>query len=203
MRNLIELTQGVSNFTVFAHNFSGFDGKLLFHHLAQYGKVTPLYHNGRLKSVKLSVPKGYKWKFIDGSTKKFNSNFVIEFKDTFLFLPVSLRKLCANFNIITGKGFFPYLLKDIFYRAPLPKFELWSGISLDEYQKIAEKYLNIKWYFKKEAISYCEQDCKALYELVTAFNAFIFNKWSVNITRCVSLPALAMLIYNIHYMPPP
>jgi hypothetical protein len=46
----------------------------------------------------------------------------IIFKDSYLLLPLSLRKLCVAFNISMSKGHFPFLIKDIFYSGVLPKF---------------------------------------------------------------------------------
>lgn len=203
MRNLFLETSSSSGFNVFAHNFSGFDGILILKYLSDFGSVDPLVHHGKLMSVKLTIPKGRKIEFIDGTSKIFKESHIIYFKDSFLFLPASLRALCKAFSVINAKGFFPYLLNDIFYNGILPKIEFWSGISLADYQEITNKFLNRNWNFKLEAIKYCELDCKALHEILTQYSKLIFDKWGVNITKCVSCASLAMLIYNTNYMPRP
>jgi len=96
--------------TVYAHNLSGFDGIFLMKHLLSYGKVTPLLFNGKLMSIKVKI-----------GNKKSNYKTII-FKDSYLLLPLSLRKLCLAFNIETPKGYFPFLLTKVFYTGVIPKF---------------------------------------------------------------------------------
>jgi len=40
-------------------------------------------------------------------------------------LPLALRMLCHAFNVKSSKGYFPFLLNNIFYNDILPKFELY------------------------------------------------------------------------------
>jgi hypothetical protein len=174
---------------VYAHNLSGFDGIFLLKHLLDYGKVEPLLHNGKLISIKLTLNvEDYKGK-------------VIIFKDSMLLLPLSLRNLCSAFGLTNSKSFFPFLLTDIFYKGILPKLELWTGISLTEYENLLEKYTGITWNFKDEAIKYCKLDCLCLHEILVKFNVLIFNNFKVNIHKTLTLPALAMKIYKTLYMP--
>lgn len=57
------------------------------------------------------------------------------------------------------------------------------------------------WSFKTEAIKYCKSDCQSLHEVLTKFNELIFNEFSINSHKLLTLPALAMRIYKTHYMP--
>ena len=125
----------------------------------------------------------------------------IIFKDSYLLLPLSLRKLCKAFGILTSKGHFPFSLNNIFYQGVLPKLALWAGISLDDYESLVSEFSNKMWSFKDEAIKYCNLDCKCLYEVLTQFNELIFNEFQVNMTKCITLPALAMRIYKTNFMP--
>jgi len=75
-----------STATVYAHNLSSFDGIFLLKHLLSYGKVEPLLFNGKLISIKIKI-------LSEGNSK------TILFKDSYLLLPLSLRKLCTAFNI--------------------------------------------------------------------------------------------------------
>jgi len=174
---------------VYAHNLSGFDGIFLLKHLLKYGKVKPLLFNGKLMSIKINLN-------IDGYKNK-----TIIFKDSYLLLPQSLRNLCVAFNINIGKGYFPFLLTNIFYKGILPNFENWTGISLSEFELLVKEYTNITWNFKEEAIKYCKLDCKCLYEILVQFNELIFNHFKVNIDIPLTLPALAMKIYKSQFMP--
>jgi hypothetical protein len=175
--------------TVYAHNLSGFDGIFILKHLINYGKVKPLLFNGKLMSIKIKLNvEGYK-------------NKTIIFKDSYLILPQSLRKLCEAFNISTGKSYFPFLLTNIFYKGILPKLEYWTGISLSEYEILFKEYIGYTWNFKDEAIKYCKLDCKCLNEILVKFNDLIFNEFKINIKDSLTLPALAMRIYKSQFMP--
>ncbi len=134
---------------VYAHNLGAFDGILLFHHLYQFGEVSPLFNNGKLMSSKLVIEK---------NNKIFNNEhkITIVFKDSFLMLPMSLRKLCVAFNIPSIKSFFPFYVKDVFYKDLLPAFEYWTGISSEGYSNLVSKYTGKTWDFKEEAIKYCK-----------------------------------------------
>ena len=175
---------------IYAHNFSGFDGIFLMRHLLSYGKVDPLLFNGRLMSIKVTVL---------GETK--SDTKVIVFKDSYLLLPLSLRKLCSAFNISIPKGYFPFLFKNIFYTGVLPHFEYWTGISFDTYESLVAENKNKMWDFKQEAIKYCKLDCQTLHEIIVKFNELIFNHFKIDAHKALTLPALAMRIYKTHYMP--
>jgi hypothetical protein len=174
---------------VYAHNLSGFYGIFLLKHLFDYGKVEPLLFNGKLMSIKVKLN-------IEG----YNGKTII-FKDSYLLLPMSLRKLCSAFDVSVNKSFFPFILTDIFYKGLLPKFEFWIGISLREYLSIKYEYTAKTWNFKDEAIKYCKLDCKCLFEVLVNFNKLIFKHFKVNINISLTLPALAMRIYKSQFMP--
>lgn len=96
--------------TVYAHNLSSFDGIFLMKHLLQFGKVEPLFFNGKLISIELKLNVvGY-------------MNKTVVFKDSMLLLPLGLRYLCEAFNIIIPKGHFPFLLNYLLYKGIFPKF---------------------------------------------------------------------------------
>lgn len=171
--------------TVYAHNLSSFDGIFLVRNLLSIGSVQPLIYNGRLISIQLRLPNGK----------------TIIFKDSFLLLPNSLRKLCKAFNILMPKGHFPFLLNDILYKGIFPAFKYWTGISLEQYLELSKEFVGVQWSFKDEAIKYCNLDCKCLHEILTMFNQLIFSNFSLNIHSCLTLPSLAMKIYKSNFMP--
>jgi hypothetical protein len=168
-----------STATVYAHNLSSFDGIFLLKHLL---------FNGKLISIKIKI-------LSEGNSK------TILFKDSYLLLPLSLRKLCTAFNIPIPKGYFPFKLTNIFYTGVLPKFEYWTGVTISEYGLIKTNFGVKMWSFKDEAIKYCKLDCQTLHEILTKFNELIFNEFKVNIHIPLTLPSLAMRIYKTHYMP--
>jgi hypothetical protein len=160
-------TKGSNNLTVYAHNFSGFDGIFLLRHLLSLGKVEPLIFNGKLMSIKIRL-----------NSKLANGKYygkTITFKDSYLLLPLSLRKLCEAFNVLQSKGYFPFLLNDILYTGALPNLALWVGISISEYESLLTKFTGKVWSFQQEAIKYCKLDCQSLHQVLTQFNELIFN----------------------------
>jgi hypothetical protein len=176
---------------IYAHNLSGFDGIFLLKQLLSYGKVEPLLFNGRLMSIKVTIK---------GSNK--SENKVIIFKDSYLLLPLALRKLCSAFKLSVPKGYFPFKLTQIYYTGVLPKLEYWTGISIGEYKSLVSEYKGKKmWSFQQEAIKYCKLDCQTLHEIIIKFNELIYNEFKVDAHKALTLPALAMRIYKTHYMP--
>jgi len=159
-------------------------------HLLEYGKLEPLLFNGKLISIKLQIKNENK-----------SESKTLVFKDSYLLLPLSLRKLCKAFKVLVPKSFFPFLLTNIYYSGVIPKFENWTGISLTEFEKILSDYKGKMWSFQLESIKYCKLDCQTLHEILTKFNELIFNEFQININKPLTLPSLAMRIYKTHYMP--
>ena len=180
-----------NNLIVYAHNLSNFDGVLLLKHLLPFGQVEPIIHNGKLISIKLRLNvEGYKGK-------------TVIFKDSFLLLPLSLRKLCSAFNVINPKGYFPFKFTNIFYKGLLPLIEYWKDITQTEYDSLHLQFPGGNWSFKDEAIKYCKLDCISLYQVLTKFNELIFNEFKLNVNNSstFTLPSLAMRIYKSQFMP--
>jgi hypothetical protein len=119
---------------VYAHNLSGFDGIFLLNHLLPFGKVEPIIFNSKLIAIKVRL--------ISGKT--------ITFKDSYLLLPSSIRKLCITFKIDSYKSLFPFKLRNIFYKGLFPAYKYWTDISLEQYLEMKSEFnlLGIKWNFK-------------------------------------------------------
>jgi hypothetical protein len=175
---------------IYAHNFASFDGIFTLKHLIPFGIVEPLYFNGKLICIKLKLT-------IEGE----HYGKVLLFKDSYLLLPYSLRKLAITYNCTEMKGIFPFKLYDIFYSGQFPRFEYFTGITIDQYLLSSQEFLNKTWNFKDEAIKYCKLDCLILYEVLVKFNELVFNEFKVNINKVLTLPALAMRIYKSSFMP--
>ena len=178
---------------VYAHNLSGFDGIFLLSQLIKFdtANVEPVLFNGKLMAIK------YKTK-----------DRLVVFKDSYLLLPMSLRQLCKSFAVSYAKTYFPFLLSDIDYVGEFPHFQFWSGITKSVYDsirdtfKLQSRFSSSKdWSFKLESVKYCQIDCKCLFDVLEKFNELIFIEFKVNIHGSLTLPALAMRIYKIHYMP--
>jgi DNA polymerase type B, organellar and viral len=174
---------------VYAHNLSNFDGVFLLNQLVEYGKVDPLYFNGKLLSIKLKILGGE----YNGKT--------IEFKDSYLLLPYSLRILCDVFKIVSSKGHFPFKLNNIFYSGVIPEISLWPGMTPNIYENLKKEFKNKMWNFQLEAINYCKLDCSSLHEILIMFNGEFFNKYKINIFSALTAPSLSMRLYKTHFMP--
>jgi hypothetical protein len=174
--------------TVYAHNLSGFDGIFLMKHLLAFGKVKPLIFEGQIKSIELTLNiVGYQGK-------------TIIFKDSYLLLPYSLRRLCKAFNIEISKGWFPFKLTNIYYNGILPAISYWN-INIEEYETIINKFTGLSWNFKEEAIKYCKLDCVCLHKILVIFNETMFHKFKINIHSSLTAPSLAMRLFKTEFMP--
>jgi len=161
IKGLLTFIKNNKTITIYAHNFSNFDGVFLLKHLLEYGKVEPLLFNGKLITIKLTLN-------IEG----YNGKFII-FKDSLLILPISLRNLALIYKVSEFKGIFPYKLSDINYNGIFPRFEYFKDITIDKYLNISQEFNNQIWNFKEEAIKYCELDCISLHQILTKFSVLI------------------------------
>jgi hypothetical protein len=175
---------------VYAHNFAKFDGIFLLKHLIQFGVVEPLLFNGKLISIKVRLT-------IEGPY----CGKTIIFKDSLLLLPVSLRKLALTYKCTEVKGVFPFKLFDINYSGAFPRFEYFTGLSISQYLQASQIFNNQIWDFKDQAIKYCNLDCLILYEILIKFNELVFNEFKIDISKVLTLPALAMRVYKTNFMP--
>lgn len=119
----------------------------------------------------------------DNELTKYNGKTII-FKDSYLLLPVPLRKLALTYKCSENKGIFPYKLTDILYKGVFPAYKYWTGITLEQHLDLSKQFaggLCHTWSFKDEAIKYCQLDCLILHQILTQFNELIFNKFKVNI----------------------
>jgi hypothetical protein len=131
-----------------------------------------------------------------------NKTYSIEFRDSLLMLPISLRKLCIAFNV-DNKGIFPYdFANDIYldYNGNVPAINFFDKVTQDEYNTYLSNYVNNTWNLKQETIKYCELDCISLYQVLVKFNELIFNNYQLNINRFPTLPSLAFGIYRSKYL---
>jgi hypothetical protein len=182
-------------FYIYAHNLGTFDGVLLLKHLipliASGYKVEPIYHNGIIISIKLIYKIG-----------KINKTVV--FKDSFLTLPASLRKLCTTMNIESQKGYFPFNLHDINYIGTFPAFKYFTDITNKEWSHLKQVHIadGVRaWSFHNEAIKYCKNDCESLHQIIMKFNELFFNKFQINVHKSLTGPSLTMRMFKTHYMP--
>jgi hypothetical protein len=182
---------------IYFHNFSLFDGVFILKILAEIpdSKLIPIKNkDGKLLYLKLI------WNINS------NNKYYINFKDSYLMLPESLRKLAHSFNV-EEKGYFPFRflndpLNPLIYEGEIPDYKYYidSNLTIDEYNTIKKSYVNKRWNLRKECVKYCEQDCTTLHQVISKFNSEIFNKYSINIHKYPTLPSLAFSIWQTHYL---
>lgn len=190
---LLTFISSKSSLLVYAHNLSSFDGVFLLNHLIPYGEVKPLYHNGRLMSIKIKLNTIAGGGGYEGKT--------IIFKDSYLLFPYPLRNLCEALSIKVLKSYFPFRLNNINFIGRLPSFNYWIDITPEAYKEMKVQFKNKMWNFKDEAIKYCKLDCICLYEILSKINSNYFEKHQINIHSALTAPALSMRLYKTHYMP--
>jgi len=173
------------NYKIYLHNFSKFDGYFLVKYLAKIGTCDPIIHNGRIINLKFSY-----------------NNYSITFKDSYLLLPSSLRKLCKSFSIKSPKGIFPYALFNTNYNGEVPDFKYFYKIKIEEYNNYKDLFTsqNNDWNFRNEAIKYCELDCIPLYQVLSKFSTLIFNRFKLDINKYPTLPSLSFAIFRNQYL---
>ena len=186
---------------VYAHNFAKFDGPLLLKHIVTFSlweyaidtigtmKVEPLIFNGKLISVKIII-----------TSKDSKNKRTVIFKDSYLLLNNSLRKLCETFSIVNKKMYFPInfssgkFIETLTYEGPVPKYA--GNIPKKAYNEINENFIINNWNFMAESIKYCVVDCTSLFHILTKFNNLIFDLFMINIHEVLTLPSLAMKIFR-------
>lgn len=117
-------------YKVYIHNMAKFDIIFLLKYLVKLGNVDPIIHNGRIISINFNYGK--------------DSQYQIQFKDSYLILLNSLAKLCKSFKVDTPKTIFPFLFvneNNFDYIGQIPDFKYFGGkISSIEYNCYIENY---------------------------------------------------------------
>ena len=160
------------NYKIYLHNFSFFDAIFLMRPLSELTNnlIKPIIRDGRIIDLKFPFSIN-------------NNNFNIFFRDSFLLLPGSLKKLAINFNV-DNKELFPYLfvnnpLIKLDYKGTIPSITNFIDISNEEYLEYCKSYNNNLWDLRNETIKYCIQDCITLYQIIDNFNYYIFDLFNL------------------------
>jgi hypothetical protein len=133
MENAIEhlMKRKYHNYKVYLHNLSNFDGIFLLRILSSFSeKVNIIIREGRILDIKF----------------KFGSNnYTLYFRDSYLLLPSSLRKLAVNFNV-ENKGLFPYDFvkeQNLDYVGSVPNINYFDdSVTKEQYLEYFESFYN-------------------------------------------------------------
>jgi hypothetical protein len=184
------------NMKFYAHNMSEFDGifilKALMNTADKHDFKLKIYSDNEGKIISIDISKYFKNK----------KNIKISILDSCLILPFNLDKLGKVFKCATNKSIFPYKFineMNILYEGKIPDFEYFNNIDFNDYCKYKNRFKDMDWMSKNETIKYLENDINLLFEILTYFNEFIFNRFGVNITRIRTISGLAFLIFTSSY----
>ena len=183
-----------NNYIVFAHNFSRFDSIFILSVLVKF-VTNEVYTINILKRNS---------DFINISIK-LDKTFQINFRDSYLLLPSSLKTLAKSFKVL-DKGIFPYnfvnnLNISLDYKGAVPDFKYFSNISILQYNKYANKFKN-NWYLKFETIKYCLQDCVVLHQVLFRFSKEIFNELGVTLKYTPTISSLSLRTFLTKFLKP-
>lgn len=180
------MTKTYNKYTVYLHNFSKFDGIFLVKVLTELSnKINIIMRDSNILNVV----------FHYGKNK-------LHFKDSYLMLPLSLKKLAKSFNV-EDKGIFPYKFVDTInldYDGPVPEFKYFEGISEYEYNNYVNDFKNRNWNLRNETEFYCNQDVLILYKIIFNFTEEVFNLFDILVISYTTLSSLAFAIFRSNYM---
>lgn len=177
------------NHIIFAHNFSKFDGIFILKCLVLLTKEL---------NLKMSIVKRDS-DFININVYSDSTGFSVNFRDSLLLLPSSLRKLAKSFGV-SEKTIFPYNFVnnyeiDLNYVGNVPNFNYFDDLSIEKYNEYASKYKN-NWNLKFETIKYCLQDCVTLYQVIKKFCNMIYKDLKVNLRFTPTTSSLALRTFR-------
>ena len=181
------LIRKYNRYNIYVHNLAKFDVIFLLKYLVKLGTVHPVIHNNKIITIKFNFG--------------LDNVYTLQFKDSYLILIASLRKLCSSFKVETVKSIFPHLFVNentLSYKGKVPNFNFFENLTNKEY--LDYKSLFRIWDLKKEAVKYCEIDCISLYQILLKFNKLIFKLFSLNIHRYPTISSLAFAIFRSNFM---
>jgi DNA polymerase type B, organellar and viral len=178
---------------IYIHNLANFDGIFLLKAIAEIGELKVLMNNEKLIS--------FDFHFKPSPFSKYE--IVLNFRDSYQILLASLAKLGKSFNVKTIKTIFPYRFineNDLNYNGSIPSINFFDNITNDEYLNYSAEFKNKKWNLRLEAIKYCVNDCKSLFEVILKYNLLYFDNFNININEHVTLSSHAFRVYRTHFM---
>lgn len=185
-------------YLVFAHNFSRFDGMFVLKSLFKYVKdngfaIDILKRDSDFINISIKSPE--------------SKEFEINFRDSFLLLPGSLKSLAKSFGV-EDKGIFPYnFVNDpnisLDYVGNVPDFKHFSNISIEQYNEYCEIDTNRgKWDLKMQTIKYCNLDCEVLYNILLVFANEISKDLGITLQYTPTTSSMALKAFITKFLKP-
>jgi|SRR6267154_2375 len=113
-----------NGYNIYMHNMAKFDIIFLLKYLVELGIVDPIIHNERIINIKFNFGK--------------KGEYEIYFRDSYLLLTASLKKLSQSFNVEDSKSIFPHLFvneNNLDYIGRVPDFKYFMDISKNDYNE--------------------------------------------------------------------
>lgn len=179
-----------NGYNVYLHNFSNFDSIFLLNTLASISiNLKILKRDSNILNFTLNYGK--------------NNQYKLNFRDSFLLIPSSLKDLSKNFEIKDIKDVFPLKfvsIDNLNYKGNVPPIDDFFNISEDEYKDYLNRFINKEWNMIEELEKYCELDCISLYKVIEKFNEFIWDLFSVDTNSTVTISSLTMKIFRTKFL---
>jgi hypothetical protein len=188
------LKRAYDKYTFYVHNLHGYDSIFVLSALLDYNsknenfyKIKTIFRDNRIIKLDISINTG------KNSTRK------LTFVDSYLMITSSLEKIATNFECSYNKGIFPYEFvneSNQYYIGDTPDKKYFNRISDLEYNKL----LSNNWDCKKETLKYLENDLNTLMEIIDKFGKYIYLKYGLQITDCLTIAKLAISILYFNYL---
>jgi hypothetical protein len=199
-RDLIDADEKISSHIFVAHNFKGYDGRLLYDtmrkNFSYYMQPEAVFQGSKILQLKLKNAK-------------------LTFIDSLCHIAKSLRQMPSVFGLtgLVGKGEFPYLFnipQNQDYVGPLPAFQYYDpeNVSAERYDELAEwhRVESVKvgntWNFKDELKKYCVQDVHVLKKCMEAYYEFGVTLTGLNPLRSMTIASYALTVFLNNDLPP-
>ena len=181
-----------------AHNFKGYDGRILFDYF-QTKNIVPtnlLWQGGKLMQMQLAHPA--------------DRLRCIVFQDSLNHIATSLSKMPSMFGLssdIARKGFFPYMFniaEHQNYDGPIPPLEYFNVGDMHDRDKFMEWYTDRSrqsYNMKDEMTLYCENDALILSLSLSRYARICLGYSRVNPLPYLTIAQFTFMHYKMLYLP--
>lgn len=200
--DIIPPKANVKNHIFIAHNFRGYDGRLLYDCLRRNMRsdrpLVPVFQGSRLLTLKIK-----------------NGKSSITFIDSLCHIAKPLRNIPAIFGIEDeiSKGEFPYMFNTTAnrdYVGPLPPLSVFQTHTYDrkrksdieEWHALESERVGDKWNMWEELVKYCRMDVTVLRRCMEKYYEFTYTLTKTNVFRSVTIAAFALNVYLSQDLPP-
>lgn len=201
------LSNQYDGYTFYVHNLN-YDGVFIIHALKsanltkgfEYYKLNPLFKDNDILKLEISVPRTLSTrKQATTGVRKEPKDVRITLIDSYNLLSSSLEKLSESFGVSTLKGKFPHGFVNrntLNYIGVTPTINYWSDIEKEDYKELYKS----NWNLKDECLLYLKKDLISLLEVLDLFNKYIYRKFDLQITGCLTISRLSFNIFIKDYL---